>query len=183
MPEYMYVPTIAETAGYHELWTIANPGGSELGGAAAVAFFKKSGVDAGILRQIWALCSPTASMNSAQFYNALRYITMVQNGDFPLNKERLETSAALNFPSPTFKDVVLTSQQSRMKATNNISSSSTTTPTWTMSSEEEAKYFQLFKTYDLNNDGFISGGGRWHIQQVRLREGVVGTNMAHGRRR
>ena len=158
MSEYQYVPTIAETAGYHELWTIANPGGTELGGAAAVAFFKKSGVDAGILRQIWALCSPTAGMNSAQFYNALRYITMVQNGDFPLSKERLENSASLDFPLPTFKDVVLTSQQNKAKAASSISSSSKTAPSWTMSLDEEAKYLQLFKTYDINSDGFISGG-------------------------
>ena len=72
---------------YDGLWRFANPSGSpELGGAPGVEFFRKSGVDTGILKQIWSLSTSTMTMTIKQFYTALRLITMVQNGDIPISK-------------------------------------------------------------------------------------------------
>ena len=74
-----------EAVAYEGFWKVASPSGGDLSGAQAVDFFKKSGVDPGFLRQIWSLSTPSATMNYAQFCTALRFITMVQNGDFPLS--------------------------------------------------------------------------------------------------
>lgn len=72
---------------YEGLWKVANPsGGIDIGGGQAVEFFKKSGVDMGILKQIWGLSTPVATMNVKQFFSALRYITMIQNGEIPISK-------------------------------------------------------------------------------------------------
>jgi hypothetical protein len=83
-----YIPQLQAEKGYYDLlWTIANPSkGAELGGAAAVTFFQRSGVDIGILKQIWSLSTPLATMTLPQFYTAVRLITMFQNGEIPLNK-------------------------------------------------------------------------------------------------
>ena len=79
--EYNYVPrNDAELAHFDGLWAAASNGAKELSGLQAVTFFKQSGVDLGILKQIWGFSTPTATMNLAQFYNALRYICMFQTG-------------------------------------------------------------------------------------------------------
>lgn len=71
---------------YDSLLRYANPEGGELGGQTAVTFFKQSGVDTGFLKQIWSLSTPGATMNAQQFYTALRFITLIQNGEFPISK-------------------------------------------------------------------------------------------------
>jgi hypothetical protein len=76
----------AERNFFEGLWKYANPSGDMLPGAAAVPFFQKSEVDTGILRQIWGLSTSGGTMTKEQFFTALRYITMVQNGDIPLSK-------------------------------------------------------------------------------------------------
>jgi hypothetical protein len=87
-----YTPKIsAEKAYYDYLWDVANnrpTGGDpsvELSGLAAVNFFQRSGVDKGFLKQIWSMSTPSATMNSYQFYTALRFITMIQNGEIPIS--------------------------------------------------------------------------------------------------
>ncbi len=81
----IYIPQNPVEKGYYEyLWTTANPSGDALSGKAAVQFFQRSGVDLGILKQIWTLSTPSASMNVNQFFVALRFITMYQNGEIPL---------------------------------------------------------------------------------------------------
>lgn len=80
-----------EAAAYESLWKIANPSGGDLSGAQAVAFFRKSDVESSILKQIWGLSTPLATMNNSQFNVALRFITMAQNGDLPLSAGLLNT--------------------------------------------------------------------------------------------
>jgi len=82
----LYTPNPgAEAAAYESLWKISNPSGGDLSGAQAVAFFRKSDVEPTILKQIWGLSTPLATMNKSQFNVALRFITMAQNGDLPLS--------------------------------------------------------------------------------------------------
>jgi hypothetical protein len=77
----------AELHYYNTLFGFAtNQAGGELGGAEAVRFFKTSGVDVGFLKQIWALSTQGATMNVHQFYTAMRFLTMIQNGEFPISK-------------------------------------------------------------------------------------------------
>jgi hypothetical protein len=77
----------AELHYYNTLFGFATNGaGGELGGAEAVRFFKTSGVDVGFLKQIWALSTQGATMNVHQFYTAMRFLTMIQNGEFPISK-------------------------------------------------------------------------------------------------
>jgi hypothetical protein len=91
MADFNYIPAHPiERAYFEQLWTSANPEGASPGavltGQLAVPFFQRSGVDTGILRQIWSLCTPGATMTKEQFFSALRYICMVQNGDIPISK-------------------------------------------------------------------------------------------------
>ena len=83
-----YVPQHpTELQYYNYLFGIANgDNGQELGGSDAVKFFKMSGVDVGFLKQIWGLSTQSATMNVQQFYTALRFITMIQNGEFLISK-------------------------------------------------------------------------------------------------
>ena len=74
---------------YDGLWKVASPNNLELSGKEAVDFLKKSGVDAGLLRQIWGISTPGATLSVHQFFTALRLITMVQNGDIPINRGNL----------------------------------------------------------------------------------------------
>lgn len=74
-----------EAIAYESLWKLANPSGGDLSGAQAVAFFRKSDLEPAILKQIWSLSTPLATMNKDQFNVALRFITMAQNGDIPLS--------------------------------------------------------------------------------------------------
>jgi len=64
----------------------SNPLGlKELSGATAVPFFQKSQVDKGILKQIWTLsCGHTLNMTKEQFFTAIRFIVLVQNGELPI---------------------------------------------------------------------------------------------------
>ncbi len=90
MTEYNPKPG-PESSFYDSLWKVASPTGLDLSGADAVQFFKKSGENSGILKQIWGLSTPTATMSQKQFYSALRLVTMSQNGDFPLSRGRVMT--------------------------------------------------------------------------------------------
>ena len=82
-----YVPKSGnEIYVYENLWKVASPNGTDLSGLEAVTFFRKSEVDSGILKSIWGLSTPSATLNKSQFFVALRYITLVQNGDIPISK-------------------------------------------------------------------------------------------------
>lgn len=76
-----------EQAVYLDIWKHADPGGKgEIGGAHAVNFLRKSGLAVPVLREIWSLCTPLPSMNENQFYVALRFISMAQNGETSFSK-------------------------------------------------------------------------------------------------
>jgi hypothetical protein len=93
--EIYYPQNDHERIYFDYLWDVANTRqpilGSpnlvgELSGLAAVTFFQRSGVDKGFLKQIWSLSTPSATMNIHQFYVALRFIAMIQNGEMPITK-------------------------------------------------------------------------------------------------
>ncbi len=80
-----------EKAYFDRLWDLANnqscasSGSEELSGQILVPFFTRSGVDKALLKQVWSLSTPIASMTLPQFYIALRYIALIQNGDVPIS--------------------------------------------------------------------------------------------------
>jgi hypothetical protein len=87
MPPIEYTPKVGpELNVYEGLWKVASAGSNELSGSQAVEFFRKSGVDLAILKQVWSISTPSATMNMNQFFTALRLITMFQNGDIPINR-------------------------------------------------------------------------------------------------
>ena len=140
MAEFMYTPaSAAERAHYDGLWSAANPGGGgDLSGLQAVTFFKQSGVDLGILKQIWSFSTPIATMNMPQFYNALRYITMFQQGELPISKERLAASAKVDLGLPKFNGVTIPTQQA---------------PFPEITADLHGRYHQVFSTCDADKDG------------------------------
>ena len=76
-----YVPCSLELQAYEELWKIAAGNEESLRGDHAVSFFMKSGLDLGSLKVIWTWSSPDPIMNRSQFFTALRYVAMLQNGE------------------------------------------------------------------------------------------------------
>lgn len=141
MTDYLYNPRAHEREYYDRLWAVASPSQQDLTGLQAVSFFKQSGVDMGVLRQIWGFCSPVSTMNKAQFYCALRYICMFQNGDLPIRKERLQTSAGLELGLPKFPGLVLPP----------LPTVSASYPPITP--EVHMRYHELFVQYDQDQDG------------------------------
>jgi len=134
-----YIPRGSEKDHYDGLWAAAQPSASgELSGLQAVTFFKQSGVDLGILKQIWGFSTPVATMSISQFYNALRYITMFQNGDLPITKERLVASANVDLGLPKFQGVSIQSPQQ---------------PFPEITPELHGRYYQIFLTSDSDKDG------------------------------
>lgn len=111
MPFGDYLPKPpAEKHHYDELWLHVSPDGADISGRKAVEFLRLSKVDSGILKQIWGLSTPTSTMNQMQFYSALRYITMVQNGEIPISKGERVSSTKLSFivlPSRTTVDTAM----------------------------------------------------------------------------
>jgi hypothetical protein len=104
-----YNPTFPPERAYFEtLWQAANPNRDEVfAGQLAVPFFQKSELDIALLRQvsyltfpschpteilfcsyqqIWSLSTVANVMKKENFFTALRYITMAQNGDLNLTK-------------------------------------------------------------------------------------------------
>ena len=76
-----YIPHSNELTVYEELWRIATGDDEFLGGDKAVSFFKKTELDVGSLKAIWTWSSPEPIMSRSQFFTALRYVAMIQNGE------------------------------------------------------------------------------------------------------
>jgi hypothetical protein len=143
-----YTPVDPVEARYFEqLWGTATksaPGGAsplfQLAGLDAVTFFQRSGVDKGFLKMIWSLSTPSATMNQSQFYIALRFITLIQNGEIPisagkslgvpiahhniakltsmimLTTERLNATKTVSFGLPTFTGIELPGNDTQIDA-------------------------------------------------------------------
>ncbi len=157
-----YIPTDPhESSHYETLWQIASPSGLELSGLQAVNFFKQSAVDINVLKQIWGFSTPVSTMNKTQFYCALRYIAMFQNGDMPITKERLQSSSNRKMSLPKFSDLVIPPSVSHSANNSNggnnngnldsARSGGNNYPPITP--EVHIRYHDLFVQYDTDKDG------------------------------
>lgn len=120
------------------LWSVANEDRSgRLQGAAAVAFFKHSGLDVAVLRQVWSLADVAQQhfLGKAEFDVAMRLIAMAQHG-LPVTSDALVAQAATKLPLPRFAGLA---------------------GTYSITEEERSNYERLFPNYDPNRSGFISG--------------------------
>lgn len=154
-----YFPQNPNEKSYYEfLWNTANPSGEALGGKAAVVFFQRSGVDMGFLKQIWTLSTPLATMNIQQFFAALRYITMIQNGEFPISKDRLAATGKENLGLPKFNgiDIPKPAPAAPPAAAAAGGVNNEQMMKFAMNPTDHAKYHSLFLTYDTDKDGFLS---------------------------
>ena len=76
-----------ELEAYEALWSIVNPNGeASIEALAAVDFLKQSLLELDLLRTIWALSTSTNTLDKAQFFSVLRYISMAQNGIKDISK-------------------------------------------------------------------------------------------------
>lgn len=165
-----FTPSSLDRPIYDYLWTIAFqtnniPVSLELGGQPAVTFLKRSGVDTGILKQIWTLSTPNPMMNINEFYTAIRYIVMFQNGEMPLTRDRLIATSNEKFDLPKFNDIKLpitnvptaTTTTTGGGAVGSASSVSGSPLPYAITADDHEKYHKLFITYDTNGDGLLSG--------------------------
>jgi hypothetical protein len=154
---------------FNILWATANDSNlsiidQQLSGKSAVQFFQRSGINVGFLKQIWSLSTPLATMNIKQFYTALRYITMIQNGDMPISKEKLNASARTNFGLPKFNGIdppahvpVASAAPTPHQSPAPIQGQGTgQLAPYSISPAEHMKYHELFVTYDVNHEGSLS---------------------------
>eukprot|EP01036_Dinobryon_divergens_P029683 gene29683-38812_t len=166
--EYAYFDSLWQTA------LIGADGGSsldsELSGKAAVQFFQRSNIDTSYLKMVWSLSTPTATMNKQQFYTALRYISMIQNGDIPISKERLLSGMQLNIGLPRFSgiDVPVNPVATPGVATpssNTFTTVASPTPAaasannaaaYAITAIDHGKYHDLFVSYDSDRDGYLT---------------------------
>ena len=166
---------------YDFLWHYVSPQGEAIAGSAAVTFFRESRVDGGFLKQIWSLSTPVATMNRDQFNSALRYLTMVQNGEFPISKERLTKTANEALGLPKFPGITIPPYQKPVVhvpvpvaaaglsaaahvpgsgVSGGASSSSSTGGTngaYAITPLDHFKYHQIFLSYDSDKDGYLTG--------------------------
>jgi len=133
-----------------------------LGGQNAVKFFQLSGVDKGFLKQIWGLSTPIATMDIHQFYIALRFITMIQNGEFPISIDRLIKTMKSNLGLPKFHGIDIPKpkpqvpQQSSSSSSSLPSSSSVIVPpNYAIIPAEHYQYHTIFMSYDHERIGYI----------------------------
>jgi hypothetical protein len=94
---YHYYPADpTERKVYEQLWHAADTDGNgSIGGHKAVVFLKKSGLEVDVLREIWSLSTTSAAINQPEFFTALRYITLVQSGEWPMSKGKYDYSSEM----------------------------------------------------------------------------------------
>ena len=175
----MYAPqNPVEHAYFDSLWQTAlvgadagNSQDSELSGKAAVQFFQRSNIDTSYLKMVWSLSTPTATMSKPQFYTALRYISMIQNGDAPISKERMLSGSQMNIGLPRFSGIdapsnpaVLTTPGVGALPSNSFTAVASPTPAtstnnttaYAITAIDHGKYHDLFVSYDNDRDGYLT---------------------------
>jgi hypothetical protein len=111
-------------------------------------------------------------MSKPQFYTALRYISMIQNGDIPISKERLLSGMQLNIGLPRFSGIdvpvnPVTTPGAETTPSSNKFTTTVASPTPTAASANNAaayaitaidhgKYHDLFVSYDSDRDGYLT---------------------------
>lgn len=145
MADQYFPSSAAEKAHFDGLWHAAHHGAdpsADLSGADAVGFFRASNVDKGILKSIWSLCTPGATMNLSQFYTALRYIQLAQAGELPISREKLLSTLKTSFSPPYFTGIAIPPPSAPL-------------PNYAITPEDHTKYHTLFMQYDVDRDGLI----------------------------
>jgi hypothetical protein len=182
----MYFPQYLEEQKYFDLlWKISLKGASRgdvetaegsfsdselLSGKAAVQFFNGSNVGTSYLEIIWTMCTPTDTMSKRQFYTALRYICMIQNGNIPLCiKERMTLDRHLNIGLPRFSGIqapvcptvpTATGYGKVAPISNSIVMASPVVANnanaYAITAVDYGKYHDLFIYYDSDCDGYLT---------------------------
>ena len=171
MADFYNPQTALEKSYFDILWVAANGGNPneapnpavydlKLSGKSAVPFFQKSGINVGFLKQIWSLSTPSASMSLQQFYTALRYITMIQSGEIPISKERLQGNAHHDIGLPKFIgfDLPLPGQGPPVAAAPPPAAAAPLNGppgNFAITPQEHMKYHELFTQYDTDKDGYL----------------------------
>lgn len=179
----MYSPQYPEEQKYFDLlWQISLRGAScgdvesaegsssdseLLSGNAAVQFLNKSNVGTSYLEIVWSMCTPTDTMSKRQFYTALRYICMIQNGNIPLCiKERMTFERHLNIGLPRFSGIqapmcpIATGNGKVAPISNSIVMASpvlaNNANAYAITAVDYGKYHDLFIYYDSDCDGYLT---------------------------
>ena len=157
--------SLAERDYYDVLFNLANSGNNseEVTGQQAVQFLGHTNVPTSHLREIWSLsCHPTrASLTRADFYIAMRYVGMAQNG-IALSAENLASTNARALPNAQVNmpgaPPPPPSGGPATPATEPAMAADSSGLPYAMTTSQLEKYVDLFKKYDTDGDGFLSGG-------------------------
>jgi Cytoskeletal-regulatory complex EF hand len=162
---YDWNPTQVEREYFDQLLVFAgvDPQG-ELSGANAVAFLSKSGIEKPILRTIWEvsrLRTGSSSLNSHEFYLAMRLVAIMQNFNVLPSRESLEQSINATFPNgtlpplPKFKDVSVPFPAPKPVTSSPPSLMHSNSVSYAINAQDRAKYDAIFAQQDTNHDGFV----------------------------
>eukprot|EP00604_Paraphysomonas_vestita_P002111 CAMPEP_0174817608 /NCGR_PEP_ID=MMETSP1107-20130205/7_1 /TAXON_ID=36770 /ORGANISM="Paraphysomonas vestita, Strain GFlagA" /LENGTH=572 /DNA_ID=CAMNT_0016028497 /DNA_START=252 /DNA_END=1967 /DNA_ORIENTATION=- len=106
-------------------------------------------------------------MKKENFFTALRFITLAQNGDFNITKENLLKTATIQYPPPRFVGVPppTTTSLPPVSTAGSVASPQA----YAISPEEQQKYTTLFGTYDTGRTGFLPQA---NIMPIFLKSGL-----------
>jgi hypothetical protein len=154
-------PHPQDAAVFENLFSIAETTGSGLlGGAAAVAFFSKSGLPKPILKEIWNASNlrSDVALNKFETFVAFRLIQLAQQGH-AVSRDALVQTAGLLLPPPRFEGVSVPSPAAASPSPASSAGSATASGggSYAISPAEAAKYDALFRNEDTDNDGKITG--------------------------
>lgn len=151
-----------EKAYYDQLFVIADTAATgQLQGLHAVNFFKLSGLDVGILKNVWSIADARQQhyLDREDFYVALRLIAMAQN-NIPPTREKLLETVAIQLPYARFQSMpppATTPPPPPSPPQALLSPSQSGQDPYAMSGEDRARYLNHFAPYDTNGDGFVEG--------------------------
>ena len=129
-----WAPPAGQEAYFNALFSLAENGAGLVTGAAAVAFFSKSGLERPLLKAIWDAANLRGGkeLSRNEFFIALRLISVAQAGA-PPSREALITTAAQPLLPPRF------------------------TGPYAIQPSDFTKFEGVFRTVDTDGDGLITG--------------------------
>jgi epidermal growth factor receptor substrate 15 len=131
-----WTPPAGQEHYYAALFSYAEDGTGAVSGAAAVAFFSRSGLERPVLKAVWEAANLRGgkALSRHEFYIAMRLLSVAQAGAAPVvSREALLATAAAPLPPPRFEGP------------------------YAISPDDAVKFEALFRATDTDGDGLVGG--------------------------
>ncbi|CAG0922802.1 unnamed protein product [Notodromas monacha] len=152
-----------ERAKYEQMFVACNPSQGKIPGSTVKPLMLKSKLPVDTLLKLWDLADidKDGALDKDEFLIAMHLVARCVEG----------AVAPTTLPPELTKGKI----SDPFEGTGVKSGSSSTLP-WVVSATEKARYDEMFKTADLDKDGFVSGA---EIKDVFLKSGLANNVLAH----